>query len=176
MLVAERLTRIRRATPGDAASLAAFAALTFRDAFERDNTPEDMALYLATNYSPARQAAELGDGGIVTLVADAGDVLAGFAQLREGTAPECVTGPRPIELWRFYVARAWHGRGLAQGLMASSLEAAAERGAGTIWLAVWERNERALAFYRKCGFEVVGDKEFVLGTDRQTDRVMARSL
>lgn len=174
--MAERLTEIRRATPGDAASLAAFAALTFRDAFERDNTPEDMALYLATNYSPARQAAELVDGSIVTLVADAGDVLAGFAQLREGTAPECVTGPSPIELWRFYVARAWHGRGLAQGLMASSLEAAAKRGAGTIWLAVWERNERALAFYRKCGFEVVGDKEFILGTDRQTDRVMARSL
>ena len=174
--MAERLTAIRRATPGDAASLAVLAARTFRDAFERQNTPEDMALYLATNYGPARQAAELRDENIVTLVADAGDALAGYAQLREGTAPECVLAASPIELWRFYVERAWHGQGLAQELMASSLEAAAERGAATIWLAVWERNERALAFYRKCGFEIVGEKEFLLGTDRQTDRVMARAL
>lgn len=174
--MAERLTAIRRATPGDAASLAALAARTFRDAFERHNTPEDMALYLATNYGPARQAAELRDVGIVTLVADAGDALAGYAQLREGTAPDCVLGPSPIELWRFYVEREWHGQGLARDLMASSLEAAAERGAGTIWLAVWERNERALAFYRKCGFETVGEKAFLLGTDRQTDRVMVRAL
>jgi len=174
--VAERLTAIRRATPGDAASLAALAARTFRDAFERHNTPEDMALYLATNYGPARQSAELRDEGIVTLVADAGDALAGYAQLREGTAPDCVLGPSPIELWRFYVERDWHGQGVARDLMASSLEAAAERGAGTIWLAVWERNERALAFYRKCGFEAVGEKAFLLGTDRQTDRVMVRAL
>jgi ribosomal protein S18 acetylase RimI-like enzyme len=174
--VAERLTAIRRAAPGDAASLAALAARTFSDAFERHNSPEDMALYLATNYSPARQTADLRDEGIVTLVADAGDALAGYAQLRQGTAPDCVIGPSPIELWRFYVERTWHGRGLARELMASSLEAAAERGAGTIWLAVWERNDRALAFYRKCGFEVMGDKDFLLGTDRQTDRVMARGV
>jgi ribosomal protein S18 acetylase RimI-like enzyme len=174
--VAQRLTTIRRASPGDAAPLAALAARTFHDAFAADNTPEDMALYLASNYGPARQAAELRDERMLTLVAEASGELAAYAQLREGPAPACVTGPSPIELWRFYVERTWHGQGLAQALMAATLEAAAARGAGTIWLAVWERNERALAFYRKCGFEVRGDKEFMLGNDRQTDRVMARSL
>jgi ribosomal protein S18 acetylase RimI-like enzyme len=170
------VTTIRRASPGDATPLAALAARTFRDAFEIYNTPENIALYLASSYGPARQATELQDGRIVTLVAEASDELAGYAQLREGPAPACVTGPSPIELWRFYVDRAWHGQGLAQALMAASLEAATARGAGTIWLAVWERNDRALAFYRKCGFEVRGDKEFMLGNDRQTDRVMTRSL
>jgi ribosomal protein S18 acetylase RimI-like enzyme len=170
------VTTIRRASPGDAASLSALAARTFRDAFEIYNTPENMALYLASNYGPTRQAAELQDGRIVTLVAEASGELAGFAQLRESPAPACVTGQSPIELWRFYVDREWHGQGLAQALMAASLEAAAARGAGTIWLTVWERNDRALAFYRKCGFEVRGDKEFMLGNDPQTDRVMTRSL
>jgi len=174
--VAQRLTTIRRASPGDAAALAALAARTFREAFESYNTPENMALYLASNYGPARQAAELQDGRIVTLVAEAPDELAGYAQLRDSPAPACVIGPSPVELWRFYVDRAWHGQGLAQALMAASLEAAAARGAGTIWLAVWERNHRAVAFYRKCGFEVGGEKEFMLGNDRQSDRVMTRSL
>ena len=174
--MAQRLTTIRRASPGDATALASLAARTFREAFESHNTPENMALYLASNYGPARQAAELQDGRIVTLVAEASDELAGYAQLRDSPVPACVIGPSPIELWRFYVDRAWHGQGLAQALMAASLEAAAARGAGTLWLAVWERNDRALAFYRKCGFEVRGEKEFMLGHDRQTDRVMTRSL
>lgn len=39
-----------------------------------------------------------------------------------------------------------------------------------------ERNERAKAFYRKCGFADVGSQVFVLGTDAQTDRIMVRSL
>ena len=37
-----------------------------------------------------------------------------------------------------------------------------------------DRNARAIAFYSKWGFEVVGDAEFVLGDDVQQDLLMAR--
>jgi ribosomal protein S18 acetylase RimI-like enzyme len=174
--VAERLTTIRPAVPEDAAALAELGARTFRDAFEADNTPEDMALYLASSYGPDLQSAELRNAGIVTLLAEDETRLAGYSQLREGPAPDWVRGPRPIELWRFYVERAWQGRGVAQMLMAATVEAAAARGAGIVWLSVWERNHRAQAFYRKCGFEDRGEKAFILGTDRQTDRVMTLAL
>jgi ribosomal protein S18 acetylase RimI-like enzyme len=174
--VAQRLTTIRRAVPADAAALAELGARTFRDAFEADNTPENMALYLASSYGPDLQSAELRNAGIVTLLAEGEDRLAGYSQLRDGPAPDCVGGRRPIELWRFYVERAWQGRGVAQMLMAATIEAAAVRGAGTIWLSVWERNHRAQAFYRKSGFEDRGERAFILGNDCQTDRVMARAL
>ena len=170
------LTTIRVAQPSDAAALAAFAARTFRETFEADNTADDMALYLATNYGPERQGAEICDPGIATLLAVDGRRLAGYAQLFEGPAPDCVAGAAPIEIRRFYVDRNWQGRGVAQTLMMTSLETAMQRGARTVWLAVWERNLRAQAFYRKCGFEDCGAKEFMLGRDRQTDRVMARTL
>ncbi len=174
--MAERLTTIRRAAPGDAAVLAEFGARTFQDTFQAHNTPENMALYLASSYGADLQSAELRHAGIVTLLVEDGSRLAGYAQLRDGPAPECVGGPRPIELWRFYVDRAWQGQGVAHKLMAATIEAAASRGAGTVWLCVWERNLRAQAFYRKTGFEDCGEKPFILGNDRQTDRVMARAL
>ena len=167
---------VRRAVPADAGALAAFGARTFRETFGADNSVEDMALYLAQTYGPDRQAAELADPGVVSLIAEDGDAIAGYAQLREHRAPASVTGPAPIELWRFYVDRPWQGRGVAAALMGATLAAAAGRGAATLWLCVWERNPRAQAFYRKFGFVDVGDHEFVLGTDRQTDRVMTRSL
>jgi ribosomal protein S18 acetylase RimI-like enzyme len=171
-----RLTDIRPAAPPDAPALAEFGARTFRDAFEVDNTPENMVLYLASSYGPEIQSAELRDPGIVTLLAEAEDRLAGFSQLREGPAPDCVAGSRPLELWRFYVERVWQGRGVAAALMAATVEAATAGGAGTLWLSVWERNARAQAFYRKCGFEDRGAKPFFLGNDRQTDRVMSLAL
>jgi ribosomal protein S18 acetylase RimI-like enzyme len=174
--VAQRLTTIRPATPGDAAALAEFGARTFRDTFEADNTPENMALYLASSYGTDIQAAELRNARILTLLAEHDEAIAGFVQLREGPAPPCVAGPTPIELWRFYVGQAWQGQGIAHELMRAACEAAVERGAATMWLSVWERNHRAQAFYRKSGFEDRGEREFVLGADRQTDRIMARSL
>lgn len=85
-------------------------------------------------------------------------------------------GPAPLELKRLYVARAWHGRGVAQALMNAVLDAARARGAKTLWLGVWERNPRAVAFYEKYGFTRVGEHSFILGSDVQTDWVLARPL
>ena len=90
--------------------------------------------------------------------------LVAYAQLREGPAPGCVTGPMPIEVQRFYVAAAWQGRGLAQRLMERVVATAQERRAETLWLGVWERNPRGIAFYRKCGYVDVGSQTFVVGT------------
>jgi hypothetical protein len=39
---------------------------------------------------------------------------------------------------------------------------------------VWERNSRAIAFYEKWKFRVVGEQAFLLGTDVQKDLLMAR--
>jgi ribosomal protein S18 acetylase RimI-like enzyme len=167
--------RIRRAVPADAPALAALGERTFRETFGPSNRPGDLAAHVAATYGADLQAGELADPRWTTLVADAGELIA-FAQLRAGEAPACVTGPDPIELLRFYVDQRWHGRGIAAALMAATLEAAAERGAATLWLGVWERNPRAIAFYRKLDFRDVGSHEFVLGTDLQTDRVMARPV
>jgi ribosomal protein S18 acetylase RimI-like enzyme len=60
--------------------------------------------------------------------------------------------------------------------MHAGLDAARARGARTVWLGVWERNARAMAFYRKHGFARVGAHTFMLGTDAQTDWLLARPL
>ena len=42
--------------------------------------------------------------------------------------------------------------------------------------ATYERNPRALAFYRKWGFDVVGDHIFRVGNDPQRDLIMRREI
>lgn len=168
---------IRHANASDAPALAVFGERTFLDAFAADNAPDDIAAYVAATYGAEHQARDLADPQRTTLVATGLDGgLVAYAQLRTGAPPAGVSAPAPIELLRFYVDRSQHGRGLAQALMAAVFETAAARGAGSIWLGVWERNHRAIAFYRKSGFTDVGSQQFVLGSDRQTDRIMVRTL
>lgn len=167
---------IRRATAGDAAMLADLAARTFRDAFAADNKAEDMDAYMSVAFTPAQLASELSASGNTFFVAEVEGAPVGYAQLRAGDAPTCVTGPDPVELSRLYVSQAWHGRGAAQALMRALVEEARAAGRRTLWLGVWELNPRAQAFYRKWGFRVVGSHVFVLGTDPQTDLLMERAL
>lgn len=166
---------IRNATDADAANLAAFGARTFAATFAPHNTAEDLAAFLGTAYGEAQQRREIGDPSFINLLCEDGS-LVGFAQLRRGPAPACVTGESPIEILRFYVDPALHGRGIAARLMDAALSAAHDSGARTIWLGVWERNARAIAFYLKYGFVHVGDQPFLLGSDLQTDWVMVRAV
>ena len=167
---------IRCAVAADAAALARLAEETFRHTFAADNAPEDMDAHCASQYGPEIQRAEIVDESIDTLVVeDAGAGLIAYAQLRPGAPPNIATTD-PIELWRFYVAPSHHGKGLAQRLMTEVIDRAGQRGAGTLWLGVWERNHRAQKFYRKCGFVEIGSHTFVLGRDRQTDLLMARTV
>ena len=55
--------------------------------------------------------------------------------------------------------------------MSAVHEAAIELGGQHVWLGVWERNPRAIAFYSKMGFTQVGNHAFYVGPDCQTDRV-----
>lgn len=169
--------QIRHANARDAAALAEFGARTFSETFGVDNTAEDMRLHLASAWSPPLQLAEIEDPRIDTLLAFSNEgALAAFAQLRADYAPSAVPTQRAFEIKRFYVDRPWHGSGLAREMMNEVEALARRRGARELWLGVWERNPRAQAFYRKCGFEKVGTQIFVVGTDPQTDHVMLRRL
>ena len=75
---------IRRGTLGDAGLLSELGARTFTETFAADNSPEDLAAYLATSFNVAQQTAELEDPGSTFLLAEVDGGAAGYAMLREG--------------------------------------------------------------------------------------------
>ena len=168
--------RIRSAVPVDAAALADLAERTFRDTFATVNTPANVAAHTSASYSPARQLVEIESPQIHTLLVEHDDCAIGYAQLRSGHTPECVTVGGAIELWHFYIDSAWLGRGVAQHLREAVLAEAAKLDMQAIWLGVWEHNPRAIAFYRKYGFREIGAHVFHLGSEAQTDSIMLRDL
>lgn len=167
---------IRYARPEDAAALSVLGAKTFQDTYAAFNTAENMALHIAAAFTPEQQRTEIEAPNGFILVAQAEDALIGYATVTRAMVPPAVGDDRALEIKRFYVDREWHGLGVAQRLMAQTCEAAANRGAATVWLTVWNQNPRAIAFYRKVGFTDAGLIAFHLGHDEQTDFLMVKSL
>jgi ribosomal protein S18 acetylase RimI-like enzyme len=167
---------IRRANSSEAELLADLGARTFTEAFAAENTPENMTAYLAQAFTTARLADELADPKATFLLALVEGEAAGYARLYQGDSPHCVTGERPVELARIYVLQRWLGSGVGRALMQRCVDEARASGSGVLWLGVWQRNVRALAFYRKWGFTTVGEQVFKLGADDQTDWVMQLAL
>jgi GNAT superfamily N-acetyltransferase len=167
---------IRLGTPEDAALLSTLAASTFHATFAAENRPEDMKAYMDEAFTVERQTGELTDPQTTVLLAFVEGEPAGYAKLYTGRTPACVDGERPVELARLYADGKWHGRGVGAALLEACLDAARREGFRTMWLGVWERNWRAIAFYRKWGFVECGSQVFQLGSDPQTDMVMSREL
>lgn len=165
---------VRKASPEEAASLSELGASLFRQTYESALSPEDLSGHIAQDFHEKAQRGELEDPNIQTLLVEDRAGLAGFAQVRRRTAP--VAGVQAnVELWRIYVDRRLHGRGIGQQLLADAGRAARDMSATGIWLGVWEDNPRAIAFYRKNGFVPVGYQNFKVGVEEHRDLVMTCS-
>ncbi len=163
---------VSRASIGDAAELARFAARTFEDTYSKDTRHEDVRAHIDAAFGVEQQTAELADPDVITILVRSDLALVAYAQVRRKESPACVSQPDPVELHRFYLDRGAHGTGLAAVLMHEVNRASLELGGRHLWLGVWERNPRAIAFYEKCGFRDVGSQTYMVGPDKQNDRVL----
>lgn len=170
------MARVRPGLPADADELTELSRSTFIDTYAEHNTPEDMALYLRQSLTTDQWRDILGNPAHAVLLLEDDAGLAGYAELRQGFVPDSVKTARPIELSRFYVRKNRFGKGFGAQLMSAAVEAARTRGGTGLWLGVWQKNERAIGFYKKNGFSVVGAQVFPLGKDLQDDWIMLRAL
>lgn len=160
----------RPATPDDARALAAFAAQSFIDTFAHLYPPEDLEAYLAKSYAMGVIAAELADPDVRYALALQGDAIVGYSMWGpvELKAEHSVNA---WELYRLYVDGKVKGAGVARKLMDDVIAAVRVAGGDEIWLSVWENNERAQAFYRRYGFEHIGEHEFMVGATADRDLI-----
>lgn len=169
-------TRIRVATPSDAAELFELSRRTVIDTFAHLNNPDDFAAFLSEHYRLSLVQADLGNPHIHMLVCEVNASLAAYARLSSREVPECVGDANAIQIERFYVDKPHIGQGIAAKLMERCLQLALQEHRTTIFLGVWEHNARAIRFYEKWGFWRCGEHPFMVGTDQQIDWWMKRAV
>jgi diamine N-acetyltransferase len=161
----------------DADALAGFMSRNFLATYGDCSSPENIAAAIAKHYGVEAQRRQLADRRRLNLVMEYESAIAGHAQLHFfGDTPDAVRPLPTAEIARFYVDTAFHGRGLAQLMMAEVRRLALARGARSLWLSVWQQQAQAIRFYEKEGFRIAGSLVFVVGEDPKDDWLMVSPL
>lgn len=147
---------------------------SFLAAYHDSSEPANVSAHVEKSYRVDRQAAEIADPAMRTIVMELGAAFIGYAQLRiDVPVPAELTVGKAIEVARFYLAPDRKGDGSAQRLMESVRHTAIGHSAEALWLLVWQQAPRAQRFYEKSGFRIVGTRTFLIGDDAQADWLMA---
>ena len=167
---------ITQAGTRDAKILTQLSITTFRDAFGPVNKQEDMDKYIAEEMNIERLTAELNDKDNLFFLVWYNGVLVGYAKLRTAKTPEELKNCNPVEIERLYIQQAYQSKKVGAAIMSYCIDYAKSQKYDTIWLGVWEHNNRAIKFYEEWDFVLFGAHSFVLGNDEQTDVLMKKIL
>lgn len=161
---------VRPARASDAASLAAVNAAASTAPADRSERTSRIA---AHEVGPLAHLLEPRTG--LVYVAEARGSIVGYLALQRAAHP-AVAGRSPIQLWQIYVIPSFQGSGVAAQLISAALGHARAARHDVMWLGVSEENHRALAFYRKHGFEALGVHEVGSASHAHRDVVMSRAV
>jgi len=167
---------IRHANANDAELLAEIGAKTFYDTYAEGTNRESLEASIKATYSPELQLEELSDPNSIFLIAELEEKTAGYAKLVMNRIEEQLSGSKPLKLSRIYLLKEFIGKGLGKDFMLRILQEAKEKNCDSVWLGVWSNNQKAIEFYKRFGFQVVGSYPFEFGDEVHNDLVMEMML
>lgn len=167
---------IQQADTEDFNLIAVLGAVTFYEAYFEQDDPPDLANYIVESFGPSKVRAEIENPHAIFFIIFLDGKAVGYAKLREDSKAECVSNEAAIELQRIYILERVFSQGIGEMLLKHCLGAAKGKGFETLWLGVWEKNERAQRFYEKHGFRCVGTLTFPYGETVGTNLVLEKVL
>jgi ribosomal protein S18 acetylase RimI-like enzyme len=156
------------------ASLQSISKKTFLETFSVHNSAEDMQLYLNNNLSIEKLESELSSKNTEFYFALLNKEITGYLKINFLDTEIDSEEKTSLEIERIYVLQAFQGMKIGQVLLNKVIQIAGQRPVDFIWLGVWEKNLKAINFYKKNGFTHYGEHIFMLGNDAQTDILMRR--
>lgn len=149
---------------------------TFLDAFSDSCSPADMQQYLEEKFSLEQLIFEFEHPMSVYYFAELEEEIVGYLKINTGKAQTEDFLPTALEVERVYVLQEYQKKKVGQCLLDKAFELAKEMNLPTVWLGVWEHNEKAKRFYAKNGFSFFDTHAFQVGEEIQTDWLMKVDL
>ncbi|MBT2659083.1 GNAT family N-acetyltransferase [Bacillus sp. ISL-18] len=167
---------IKKCTHDDLAMLQEISYETFNETFKHQNSPENMNAYLEKAFNLNQLEKELANSSSQFYFVYVNSEVAGYLKVNTNEAQSEEMGDESLEIERIYIRNKFQKHGLGKFLFNKAMEIAMERNKKKIWLGVWEKNENAIAFYKKMGFVQSGAHSFYMGDEEQIDFIMIKTL
>ncbi|MFT0802977.1 GNAT family N-acetyltransferase [Bacillus swezeyi] len=167
---------IKKCTLEDSRKLQEISYETFNETFKHQNSPENMKAYLERAFNLKQLEKELSNMSSQFFFVYLHHEVAGYLKVNINDAQSEKMRDESLEIERIYIKNKCQKHGLGKYLLNKAEEIALELNKKKIWLGVWEKNENAIAFYKKMGFVQTGTHSFYMGDEEQTDFIMTKTL
>lgn len=167
---------IKKCTLEELHTLQEISYETFNETFKHQNSPENMNAYLERAFNLKQLEKELSNISSQFFFVYFKNEVAGYLKVNTNDAQSEEMGNESLEIERIYIKNKFQKHGIGKYLLNKAMEIAMERNKKEIWLGVWEKNENAIAFYKKMGFVQTGTHSFYMGDEEQIDFIMTKTL
>jgi GNAT superfamily N-acetyltransferase len=167
---------IRDATDKDALCIAALGMQVFLDTYATEGIRPSIAREALDSFSPTNISEVIARSDTVIIVAEIDHHLVGFAQVAMTIGHDLVSHPNSSELQRLYIQEKFTGRGVGYRLLQAAEKSAYLSGASLLWATVWAKNNRALTFYPRQGYEHVGSPSYTFQNETHENQLFAKIL
>ncbi len=167
---------IKKCVSSDLQALKQLSHDTYREAFIALSGEEIMTAYLKSAFDAKTLQSELNDPYSEFYFLYYDNCLAGYFKINEFTSQTDILDTKSLEIQRLYIKKEYQKMKLGRYIMDYIADIAVKKDKLYIWLGVWEKNESAIAFYKKNGFYIFSTHIFYMGADAQNDYIMKKNL
>lgn len=168
---------ITKVTENDIPELQFIGRKTFIETFSWGNTNENMQAYLNKAFSEKQLKIEINNENSEWYFAKIENEIVAYMKINVGSAQtELHQDTTGLEIERIYVLEEFQRKKIGQYLLNRAFDIAKKKKLNYLWLGVWEKNPKAIAFYKKNNFVHFDKHTFKVGKDNQTDLLMKKEL
>jgi len=154
------MTTITKSTTADSILLSQLGKQTFIESHGHSASKADIDSYVAKNYTPEFFQAELEDEKNIYHIIYNNNTPAGFSKIILDHSHPLIAKPNVTKLERIYILKRYYNLKLGAKLFRFNLQLSKDNQQSGMWLFVWKENSRAIRFYNKKGFRIIGSHDF----------------
>jgi ribosomal protein S18 acetylase RimI-like enzyme len=156
---------IVRATHSDCDSIVSIGRVSVAESHKGSSSDEVMNEFLERNYNSDAIRGELKDANNIYYVINYKDQPVGFSKIVFNAKHSCIVANNVTKLDRIYLLKEFYSLKLGLELLNFNINMAKDNDQSGMWLYVWTENTRAIDFYLKSGFRIIGDYKYYVTRD-----------
>lgn len=154
------MTTIVRATISDATLLVHIGKTSFLESHGMSASKKDIDAYVNLKFNEATFLEEINDADNYFYIIHSDSTPIGYSKIIFNVSHPNIPFKNVTKMERLYVLKEFHHLKLGLELLKFNVQESKKHYQAGMWLYVWTENQRALNFYNKVGFQIIGSHDF----------------
>ena len=149
-----------KATDKDYNSIVSIGKISVAESHKDSCSAEVMNEFLRRNYNSHAIKEELNDINNIYYLINYDNKPVGFSKIVLNAKHSNIVAENVTKLDRIYLLKQFYGLKLGLELLNFNIQLSRNNNQSGIWLYTWIGNDRAIDFYRKAGFTIIGSHNY----------------